>query len=180
MTLFISSVGFHLTIVIFSFLFIFCLVFLFPNFVSLCSYVLDLSFVNRTLLAFVLSFGVISFNSELENLAHSLRLIYFYLFLSSCNMHYICCTFPLCVFFFFKHYFFGLISLTLASISLEVVDSCNGYCSNSKIEPDILECEVKQPLRSITMNKASGGDRIPAELFQNLRDDAVKVLQSIC
>ena len=104
-TLFISSVGFHLTIVIFSFLFIFCLVFLFPNFVSLCSYVLDLSFVNRTLLAFVLSFGVISFNSELENLAHSLRLICFYLFLSSCNMHYICCTFPLCVFFFFKHYF---------------------------------------------------------------------------
>ena len=67
-----------------------------------------------------------------------------------------------------------------SSISLEVVDSCNGYCSNSKIEPDILECEVKQPLRSITMNKASGGDRIPAELFQILKDDAVKVLHSVC
>ena len=48
------------------------------------------------------------------------------------------------------------------------------------LEPDILECEVKGALRSITMNKASGGDRIPAELFQILQDDAVKVLHSIC
>ena len=131
------------------------------------------------MLAFVLLFGVISFNFDLESLAHSLRLIYFYLFLSSCNMHYICCTFPLCVV-FFKHCFFGLISLTLASISLEVVDSCNGYRSNSKIEPDILECEVKRPLGSITMKKASGGDQIPAELFKILKDDAVKVLHSVC
>ena len=46
--------------------------------------------------------------------------------------------------------------------------------------PDILECKVKWALGSITMNKASGGDRIPAELFQILRDDAVKVLHSIC
>ena len=82
--------------------------------------------------------------------------------------------------FFFKHCFFGLISLTLASISLEVVDSCNGYRSNSKIEPDILECEVKRPLGSITMKKASGGDQIPAELFKILKDDAVKVLHSVC
>ena len=48
------------------------------------------------------------------------------------------------------------------------------------LEPDILECEVKWALGSITMNKASGGDGIPAELFQNLKDDAVKVLHSIC
>ena len=48
------------------------------------------------------------------------------------------------------------------------------------LEPDILECKVKQALGSITMNKASGGDGIPAELFQNLKDDAVKVLHSIC
>ena len=48
------------------------------------------------------------------------------------------------------------------------------------IEPDILECEVKWALRSITMNKASGGDGIPAELFQILKDDAGKVLHSIC
>ena len=47
-------------------------------------------------------------------------------------------------------------------------------------EPDILECEVKWALESITTNKASGGDRIPVELFQILEDDAVKVLCSIC
>ena len=48
------------------------------------------------------------------------------------------------------------------------------------LEPDILECEVKSALGSITMNKASGGDGIPVELFQNLKDDAVKMLHSIC
>ena len=48
------------------------------------------------------------------------------------------------------------------------------------LEPDILECEVKWALESITMNKASGGDWIPVELFQILKDDAVKVLHSIC
>ena len=47
-------------------------------------------------------------------------------------------------------------------------------------EPDILECEVKWALGSITTNKASGGDGIPVELFQILKDDAVKVLHSIC
>ena len=48
------------------------------------------------------------------------------------------------------------------------------------LEPDILECEVKWALESITMNKASGGDGIPIELSQILKDDAVKVLHSIC
>ena len=48
------------------------------------------------------------------------------------------------------------------------------------LEPNILECEVKWALGTITMNKASGGDRIRAELFQILKDDAVKVLHSIC
>ena len=48
------------------------------------------------------------------------------------------------------------------------------------LEPDILECEVKWALESITTNKASGGDRIPVELFQILKDDTVKVLHSIC
>ena len=48
------------------------------------------------------------------------------------------------------------------------------------LEPDILECEVKWALESITMNKASGGDGIPVELFQILKADAVKVLHSIC
>ena len=48
------------------------------------------------------------------------------------------------------------------------------------LEPDILECEIKWALGSITMNKASGGDRIPVELFQILKDDTVKMLHSIC
>ena len=48
------------------------------------------------------------------------------------------------------------------------------------LEPDILECEVKWALESITTNKASGGERIPVELFQILEDDAVKVLHSVC
>ena len=48
------------------------------------------------------------------------------------------------------------------------------------LEPDILECEVKWALGSTTMNKTSGGDGIPVELFQNLKGDAVKVLHIIC
>ena len=48
------------------------------------------------------------------------------------------------------------------------------------LEPDILECEVKGALGSITTNKASGGDEIPVELFQILKDDAVKILHSMC
>ena len=48
------------------------------------------------------------------------------------------------------------------------------------LESDILECEIKWALGSITTNKASAGDRIPAELFQILKDDAVKVIHSIC
>ena len=56
-------------------------------------------------------------------------------------------------------------------------DNHNGVITN--IEPDILECKVKWALGSITMNKARGGDGIPIELFQILKDDAVKVLHSI-
>ena len=50
----------------------------------------------------------------------------------------------------------------------------------TNLEPDILECEVKWALESITTNKVSGGDGIPVELFQILKDDAVKVLHSVC
>ena len=57
-------------------------------------------------------------------------------------------------------------------------DNHNGVITH--LEPDILECEVKWALGSITMNKASGGDGIPVELLQILKDDAVKVLHSIC
>ena len=51
---------------------------------------------------------------------------------------------------------------------------------STHLEPDILECEVRWALGSITMNKASGGDGIPAALFQILKNDAIKVLYSIC
>ena len=54
------------------------------------------------------------------------------------------------------------------------------FIYGKNLEPGILECEVKRALRGITTNKANGGDRIPAELFQILKDDAVKVLHSIC
>ena len=57
-------------------------------------------------------------------------------------------------------------------------DDHNGMITH--LEPDILECEVKWALGSITKNKASGGDGIPVEIFQILKDDAVKVLHSIC
>jgi len=57
-------------------------------------------------------------------------------------------------------------------------DNHNGVITD--LEPDILECEVKWALESITTNKASGGDRIPVELFQILKDDTVKVLHSTC
>ena len=57
-------------------------------------------------------------------------------------------------------------------------DKHNGVITH--LEPDILECEVKRALGSITMNKVSGGDGIQAELFQILKDDAVKVLHSTC
>ena len=56
----------------------------------------------------------------------------------------------------------------------------NHYGVITHLEPDILECEVMWALGSITMNKASGGDGIPVELFQILKDDSVKVLCSIC
>ena len=57
-------------------------------------------------------------------------------------------------------------------------DNPNGV--TTQLEPDIQECEVKLALGSITTNKASGGDGLPVELFQILKDDAVKVLHSIC
>ena len=61
---------------------------------------------------------------------------------------------------------------------LNDADNYNGVITHR--EPEILECEVKWALGSITMNKAAGGDGIPVELFQILQDDAVKVLHSIC
>ena len=65
-----------------------------------------------------------------------------------------------------------------AFLRLKFTDNHDGVITH--LEPDILECEVKWALESITTNKVSGGDGIPAELFQILKDDAVKVLHSIC
>ena len=62
----------------------------------------------------------------------------------------------------------------------EVHDPDNHECAIAHIQPVILECDVKWSLESITMNKASGGDGIPVELFQILEDDAIKVLHLIC
>ena len=59
-------------------------------------------------------------------------------------------------------------------------DPDNHHGVITQLEPDILECEVKWALESITTNKVSGGDGIPVELFQILKGDAVKVLHSIC
>ena len=61
---------------------------------------------------------------------------------------------------------------------LNDLDNHDGVVTHLKL--DILECEVKWALGSFTMNKASGGDGIPVELFQILKDDAIKVLHSIC
>ena len=62
---------------------------------------------------------------------------------------------------------------------LHYPDIHDGVITHTQLEPDILECEVKWALGSITTNRASGGDGIPVELFQILKDDAVKVLHSI-
>jgi len=82
----------------------------------------------------------------------------------------------------YKHTYADLINFIKNSYyykkDLHDPDNHNGVITD--LEPDILECEVKWALESITTNKASGGDRIPVELFQILKDDAVKVLHSIC
>ena len=59
-------------------------------------------------------------------------------------------------------------------------DNHEGVITHAHLAPDILECEVKWAIGSITMNKVIGGEGIPDELFQILKDDAVKVLHSIC
>ena len=59
-------------------------------------------------------------------------------------------------------------------------DNHDGVITHTYLEPDILECKVKWALGSVTTNKASGGDGIPVELFQILKDNVVKVLHSIC
>ena len=71
-----------------------------------------------------------------------------------------------------------VIPITIILLQKKCTNSHDGVITH--LEPDILECKVKWALGSITMNKANGGDGIPVELFQILKDDAVKVLHSIC
>ena len=68
--------------------------------------------------------------------------------------------------------------ITMYKKGLKDQDNHDGVVTH--LEPDVLECEVKWALGSKSTNKASGGDGIPAELFQILKDDAVKVLHSVC
>ena len=68
----------------------------------------------------------------------------------------------------------------LYKIELQDPNKHHGVITHTHLKPDILECEVKWDLESITTNKASGGDGIPVELFQVLKDDTMKVLHSIC
>ena len=72
----------------------------------------------------------------------------------------------------------GQESKELCKKGLNDPDNLDGVITH--LEPDILECEVKRALGGITMNKASEGDEIPVELLQILKDDAVKLLHSIC
>ena len=77
-------------------------------------------------------------------------------------------------------FFLELLITTLQTRTVELFQILKDDDVITHLEPDILECEVKWALESITMNKASEGDGIPVELFQILNDDAVKVLHSIC
>ena len=86
-----------------------------------------------------------------------------------------------CLFCFFLPFIIAIYTKAIQELykkDLHDPDNHNGVIT--LLQLDILECEVKWALGSITMNKASGGDRIPADLFQILKDDAVKMLHSIC
>ena len=72
------------------------------------------------------------------------------------------------------------VSCTMSQTKKDLRDPDNHDVVITHLEPDILECEEQWALGSITMSKASGGDEIPVELFQILKDDAVKLLHSIC
>ena len=84
----------------------------------------------------------------------------------------------MCSFFKFKIFYLARIHRITVQKDLHNPDNHDGVITH--LEPDILECEVKWALESITTNKASGSDSIPVELFQILEVDAVKVLYLIC
>ena len=99
------------------------------------------------------SLGISNFLEEISSLSHSVVFLYFFALIHKIHRRTI-------------------------QKGLHDPDKHDGVITH--LEPDILECEVKWTIGSITMNKDSGGDGIPGELFQSLKDDAVKVLYSTC
>ena len=108
------------------------------------------------------SLGISNFLEEISSLSHSVLFLYFFTLITEEDIK--------------KRW--QEYTEELYKKDLQDPDNQDDVITN--LEPDILECEVKWALESITMNKASGGDGIPVELFQILKDDAVKVLHSIC
>ena len=99
-----------------------------------------------------------------------------YIYICVCYMCAIC----ICVCVYIYMYVCICVFCTEKLYKKDLHDPDNHDGVTTHLEPDILECEVKWALESITTNKASGGDGIPVELFQILEDDAVKVLHLIC
>ena len=120
------------------------------------------------------SLGISDFLEEISSLSHSVVFLYFFaLITEEAFLISSCYSLELCIKKRWQEY-----TEELYKKDLHDQDNHNGVITH--LESDILECEVKWALESITMNKASGGDGIPVELFQILKDDAVKVLHSIC
>ena len=125
--------------------------------------------------------GISNFLEEISSLSHSIVFLYFFtliteeeFFISSCYSLELYIQMGISFPFSFALSFASFLSY----LYLHDPDNHNGVITY--LEPDILECEVKWTLESITRNKATGGDGIPVELFQILKDNAVKVLQSMC
>ena len=120
------------------------------------------------------SLGISNFLEEISSLSHSVVFLYFFaLIAEEAFLISSCYSLELCIKKRWQEY-------TEELYKKDLHDPYNHDDVITDQEPDILECEVKWALESITMNKASGGDGIPVELFQILKDDAVKVLSSIC
>ena len=136
------------------------------------------------------SLGISNFLEEISSLSHSVVFFYFFaLIVEEGFLISSCYSLELCIQIFISFLFsfaeaedikkkWQEYTEELYKKDLHDPHNHNGVITD--LEPDILECEVKWALESITTNKASGGDRIPVELFQILKDDAVKVLHSIC
>ena len=122
--------------------------------------------------------GISNFLEEISSLSHSIVFLYFFALIAEEGFLFSpCYSLELCI----QMLISFLLSFAFCFSSFHSYhdqDNHDGVITH--LEPDILECKVKWALESITMNKASGGDGISVELFQTLKDDAVKVLHPIC